>query len=59
MVFTVFSKSVGGNAAQASLIKVMLLKGVWISRYRVQNVNYWSHYFDNIHFMKKAIRNCD
>ena len=30
------------NATQTSLIKVLLLKGVWISRLKVQNVIYWS-----------------
>ena len=55
-MFTVFSKSLGENAAQASLIKVILLKGVQISRQKVQNVTYWSHYFDLLSFMKKAKR---
>ena len=42
------------NAAQASLIKVLLLKSVWISRLRVQNVIYWSYYFDNLNLWKKS-----
>ena len=56
-MFTVFSKSLVENAAQASLIKVILLKGVWIRRLEVQNVTCWSDYFDNLDSMKKAIRN--
>ena len=58
-MFTVFSKSLGENAAQASLIKVIFLKEVQISRQKVQNVTYWSHYFDILSFMKKAKRSCN
>ena len=47
-----FPKPLCENAAQALLIKVLLLKGVWISRLKVQNVIYWSYYFDNLNFMK-------
>ena len=48
-----FPKPLSENAAQASLIKVLLLKGMWISRVKVQNVIYWSYYFDNLNFMKE------
>ena len=48
-----FPKPLCENAAQASLIKVLLLKGVWISRLKVQNVIYWSYYFDNLNFIKE------
>ena len=47
-----FSKPLCKNAAQASLTNVILLKGVWISRLKVQNEICWSYYFDNL----KAIR---
>ena len=48
-----FPKSLCENAAQASLIKVILLKEVWISSLKVQNVIYWSSYFDNLNFMRE------
>ena len=41
------------NVTQTSLIKVLPLKGLWISRLRVQNVIYWPYYFDNLNFMKE------
>ena len=53
----VFFKPSCENVPQASLIKVILLKGVWIRRLEVQNVTCWSDYFDNLDSMKKAIRN--
>ena len=46
-----FSKALCKNAGQTSLIKVLLLKGVRISRLKVQNEIYWSDYFDNLNFM--------
>ena len=48
-----FPKPLCENAAQASLIKMLLLKGVWMSRLKGQNVIYSSYYFDNLNFMKK------
>ena len=45
------------NATQTSLIKVLLLKEVWISRFKVQNVIYWSYDIDNLNFMKKSNKN--
>ena len=49
------------NVTQTSLIKVALLKGMWISRLKVQNVVYWSYYFDNLakFYEGKVIRNRD
>ena len=49
------------NVTQTSLIKVLLLKGVWFSRLKVQNVIYWSYYFDNLakFYERKVIRNRD
>ena len=41
------------NATQTSLIKVFLLKWVWILRLKVQNVICRSQYFDNLNFMKE------
>ena len=40
------------NVTQTSLIKVLLLKGVWTSRLKIQNVIYWSYYFGNLNFIK-------
>ena len=59
-----FSKPLREIATQTSLIKVLLLKGVWISRLKVQKVIYWSYYINNLNFMKlkisyEVIRNCD
>ena len=48
-----FAKPLCENATQTSLIKVLLLKGVRISRLKVQNVIYWSQYFDNLNFIKE------
>ena len=48
-----FPKSLCENAAQASLIKVLILKGVLISSLMAQNVIYLSYYFDNLNFMKE------
>ena len=56
-MFKVFLKPSCENVPQVSLIKVILLKGVWISRLKVQNVPCSSDYFDNLDSVKKAIRN--
>ena len=37
-----------------SLIKVVLLKGDWIQKLKIQSVIYWSHYIDNLNVMKKS-----
>ena len=41
-----FPKPLCENPTQTSLIKVLLLKGVWISRVKVQ-------YFDNLNIVKE------
>ena len=41
------------NVTQTSLIKVPLLKGVWILRRKIQNIIYRSYYADNLNVMKK------
>ena len=51
-----FRKLLCKNAAQTSLIQLLLLKAVWISKLKVQNVIYWSYYIDNLNFMKKGNR---
>ena len=53
-IFKHFPKPLCEKAAQTSLIKVLFLKGVWISRFKVQNVIYSSsYYFDNINVMEE------
>ena len=41
------------NVTQTSLIKMLFLKGILISIFKVQKVIYWSYYFDNLNFMKE------